>query len=64
MPVNLRPRMTSSHLWASVARLVVAARGRLGDWSATALIDDRDLPEIGVALAIVARQPNRPVQRR
>jgi hypothetical protein len=51
-------------LWASVARLVVAARGRLGDWSATALIDDRDLPEIGVALAIVACQPNRPVQRR
>jgi hypothetical protein len=59
MAVSLRRWMTRSHLSARLAGLFAAARGRLRDWPATAFIDDRDLPEIGLARAIVAYQPNR-----
>jgi uncharacterized protein YjiS (DUF1127 family) len=55
--------MTSSHLLARVAGMFATARQRSRDRAMLAMIDDRDLRDIGLSRATVAFELNQPFWR-
>ena len=55
--------MTSSHLLASVAGLLATARQRSRDRATAAMLDDRDLRDIGMSRSALAFELNKPFWR-
>ncbi len=66
MTKEARHRMTGSHLWGSLAQLgdmVATARRRARDRATLALMEDRELRDLGLSRGTVAYELNKPFWR-
>ena len=55
--------MTSSHVFAGLVRMIGRARRRSRDRLALAMLDDRELRDMGVARSTLAYELNKPFWR-
>ena len=63
MAFTIRSRMSGSHLLARMSGMLATARRRSREREALAMLEDRDLRELGLTRAALAFEMNQPFWR-